>query len=83
MAIKKCKICGKEFLQHSNNAIYCSYECKKEASRKWYHSHKKSKKINNMDKIKLLNIEALEHGTSYGKYVAMKEYPNKIVRKKA
>lgn len=80
--MKKCVICGKHYQESSGSQKYCSIKCVEVARREYYKKHINKKDATSSEKLTLLNIEALEHNMSYGQYVAMKEYPNKIDRKK-
>lgn len=72
---RKCVICGKKYIAHSSNGMYCSRACKQRAS---YRKKKGSAiPVNNEPKVlppKPKTIaevvkEARERGMSYGEYV--------------
>lgn len=75
-----CDICGKEYIAHNRNSMYCSDECRREGSRRLkeyyrlnpearpvYGPRPRKKKVNPFTEI----LEAARAaGMSYGQYVA-------------
>ena len=73
---KECECCGKKFVRIGRKQIYCTPECREEVNRSTAKERRKNKPKPKKKKICDLidlNRQALEHGMSYGKYVAMLE----------
>lgn len=67
--IVSCRCCGNKFLS-IRKALYCSEECRKEFARHPKMTPPKSRSAARLS-IEELAVMAMEHGTTYGKYVAM------------
>lgn len=73
--VRKCALCNTNFTPKNSNQKYCSSECadfmerKRQAEYKLRHNPKT--RINKS--LNQLANEAINHGMSYGKYVAMLE----------
>ena len=72
---KECTCCGKKFTQNGHKQVYCSPECRKEMRRSTEKAKRQSKPKTKKkgSNLRDLNREAMQHGMSYGKYVAMLE----------
>ena len=68
--INICSLCHKEFVSHNLAKLYCSKECKSEATRLKKEAKKKKKNLPSTDLVTLAE-EAAKRGLSYGKYVAL------------
>ena len=72
---KECKWCGKFFVPHRYNQVYCKPDCQV-AHREYRRLHsndiilKSHPVCDNMKKISAISRKAREEGFSYGQYVA-------------
>ena len=93
--MRKCGICGKQFISIVYNSKYCSNACKEEANRikqrEYWHKRnaaeqekKALEEKNKPEPLWKIEAEAWEHGMSYGQYEAKKwlEKGKKNVRKR-
>ena len=73
--IRKCKICGREFIAKRKNQIYCDKSCTAKAGVLATKERRKAKAAAEKSKPKRsisdINEEARAAGMTYGQYVAM------------